>query len=453
MPENSPPPINRWNSQDYNQRSYSGVIVALVLAIVFHAGLFWYLKKIEFFKPAQTEDFDTQEFFVDQVVLDDVAEIAPVPETKQTIADFSEPEELIAELDDILPELKNQDIDIKTDIESPELSIEMSAPIKAGEEDGALDDILLSASSLNALEELGTGITDNTLADEGQIIIKQGSVEGELLDPNEVLDDAISKGLEGLSENGVMEGYNSLDELLSMSNINLAGARSALPSDLLFEYDSADLKSAARFGLMKLGMLIDRNPDMYCVLEGHTDTFGPDSYNKDLSQQRSQAVKSYLVDSLRLEGDNIIVRGYGKTVPLIGTGTVEEQAANRRVDILMRNEIPPVQKNKPTKSSPPKVTEVKQNTEQPTKKAVVVKAPKTPEPPKTTPVKENPPNRQAPPKKEVIQRAIVIDEQPTHPVKKAILVKPARDPNPPQRAIIIEEPENIAPRRAIPVNQ
>ncbi|NIP93610.1 MAG: OmpA family protein [Akkermansiaceae bacterium] len=103
------------------------------------------------------------------------------------------------------------------------------------------------------------------------------------------------------------------------------------------------MKQSARLGLMKLAILIDRNPEMYCVLEGHTDLFGTDGYNLELSRKRAQAVKDWLVKSLRLDGSHIIVRPFGRSRAKVLEGSREEQAVNRRVDILMRKQIPPEQ--------------------------------------------------------------------------------------------------------------
>ena len=87
-------------------------------------------------------------------------------------------------------------------------------------------------------------------------------------------------------------------------------------------------------------MLIDRNPSMYCWVEGHTDTFGGDALNESLSAKRSQAVKDWLVKSLQLEPKMIVIRSFGKTSPIVLTGSKEDQAPNRRVDIKMRKERP-----------------------------------------------------------------------------------------------------------------
>jgi hypothetical protein len=107
-------------------------------------------------------------------------------------------------------------------------------------------------------------------------------------------------------------------------------------SDLLFEYNSDVLRESARLSLMKVAMLIDRNPNLYCWIEGHTDLFGGDQFNLDLSRRRSAAVKNYMVGSLGMPESKMVIRGFGKSMPVVPDGTVEEQALNRRVEIKMR---------------------------------------------------------------------------------------------------------------------
>nr|WP_226894613.1 OmpA family protein [Luteolibacter marinus] len=195
-----------------------------------------------------------------------------------------------------------------------------------------------------------------------------------------------------------------------------------LPSDLLFEYDSAELRESARLGMMKLALIIDRNPNLYCWIEGHTDLFGADAYNQNLSKRRAAAVKDYLTGTLHLQDDKIATRGFGSTVPLVKTGSVEEQAPNRRVEIRMRRTPPPagepvVVKPKPAPPAPPE------------EKPVLVK------PMRALPV-EDPPA----PTGENAPRARPVETEPAPPKAQPI------EEDPP-RATEIEEPA----LRAVPV--
>ena len=91
---------------------------------------------------------------------------------------------------------------------------------------------------------------------------------------------------------GVPAGFSNLDELLSGSGqLGSGTAPILMPTDLLFDYDSANLRPGATASLQKLGRLIQRNPQSVFRVEGHTDSFGSDQYNMDLSQRRAETVK------------------------------------------------------------------------------------------------------------------------------------------------------------------
>jgi outer membrane protein OmpA-like peptidoglycan-associated protein len=135
-----------------------------------------------------------------------------------------------------------------------------------------------------------------------------------------------------------VKGFSNLDDLLGGGG-QLGGSTAPIlmPTDLLFEYGSDQLAEGARLSLMKLGFLIQKNPDSLFIVEGHTDSFGGEDFNLDLSLRRANAVVEWLRNSLRLGTDRIQAAGMGKTKPIVSTtGTVEEQGLNRRVEIKVR---------------------------------------------------------------------------------------------------------------------
>jgi OOP family OmpA-OmpF porin len=74
--------------------------------------------------------------------------------------------------------------------------------------------------------------------------------------------------------------------LLSQKGPLGSGTAIRLPSDPLYEYDSADLQPGAISELQKLATLIKRNPNAKFTIEGYSDTFGSAEYNYELSQRR-----------------------------------------------------------------------------------------------------------------------------------------------------------------------
>lgn len=136
---------------------------------------------------------------------------------------------------------------------------------------------------------------------------------------------------------GNKPGYSSLDELLSgTGKVTPQTAPILMPTDLLFEYDSAQLRPDAAQALEKLGTLIERNAGSSFRIEGHTDSFGSDQYNERLSLRRAEAVKEWLHGKMGIDASRITTSGLGKAHLLVpGTGTVGEQQLNRRVEIVI----------------------------------------------------------------------------------------------------------------------
>ena len=75
-------------------------------------------------------------------------------------------------------------------------------------------------------------------------------------------------------------------------------------------------------------------PDV--VIEGHTDSTGSEILNQQLSQQRAEAVKQYLVYNGTLPAGKIAAVGYGSTRPLASNATARGRAVNRRIDVIIK---------------------------------------------------------------------------------------------------------------------
>jgi outer membrane protein OmpA-like peptidoglycan-associated protein len=159
---------------------------------------------------------------------------------------------------------------------------------------------------------------------------------GELLAPDSLTGRAIVKA--GQLRGGDKPGFSNLDDLLAQTGpLSPGTAPILMPSDLLFEYGEYRLNPGAMAGLQKLGLLIRRNPQADFIIEGHTDSFGSDDSNMVLSQDRATMVKIWLVREMQIAPGRIETRGYGETRLIApGSGTVEEQQINRRVEIVIR---------------------------------------------------------------------------------------------------------------------
>ncbi len=83
--------------------------------------------------------------------------------------------------------------------------------------------------------------------------------------------------------------------------------------------------------LDKLAKIMQSNPTMEILIEGHTDIIGNVNDNLALSQKRVISVKEYLVKKGIAE-KRIQTKAYGGTKPLKTDGTDEDRQVNRRVE-------------------------------------------------------------------------------------------------------------------------
>ena len=71
-------------------------------------------------------------------------------------------------------------------------------------------------------------------------------------------------------------------------------------------------------------------------LTGHTDGTGAESGNRQLSIDRAQSVKLFLVEKCGFDPHKITVAGYGSTRPVCDEDTEEGRRCNRRVEVVFR---------------------------------------------------------------------------------------------------------------------
>ena len=108
-------------------------------------------------------------------------------------------------------------------------------------------------------------------------------------------------------------------------------------TDVLFDVNKADLKPGAQRSLDKLAQFLKEYPERTVSIEGFTDSTGSDQHNKQLSEQRAQAVRDALA-GMGVTGDRIVVRGYGEEYPVANNDTAAGRQLNRRVEIVLSDE-------------------------------------------------------------------------------------------------------------------
>ena len=89
--------------------------------------------------------------------------------------------------------------------------------------------------------------------------------------------------------------------------------------------------------LSKVQNAIKSFPKSTIVIEGHTDSYGSDEKNLELSQERASAVKQYILANMELETTKVMSFGYGETKPIANNESKEGRAKNRRIDLIIQN--------------------------------------------------------------------------------------------------------------------
>jgi outer membrane protein OmpA-like peptidoglycan-associated protein len=106
-------------------------------------------------------------------------------------------------------------------------------------------------------------------------------------------------------------------------------------NDVLFDYNSAGLRSASRSSLREMANVFEQYPNTTLAVEGFTDSTGSASYNERLSERRASSVANY-IESLGVNGSRVETIGYGESRPRATNNSASGRQLNRRVEIHVR---------------------------------------------------------------------------------------------------------------------
>jgi outer membrane protein OmpA-like peptidoglycan-associated protein len=109
------------------------------------------------------------------------------------------------------------------------------------------------------------------------------------------------------------------------------GINVTFDNGVLFGFDKSDLTSAAQSNIQELAQILNKYPDTYVRVEGHTDDKGTDAYNYGLSERRANSVANYLKQQ-GVAGNRIQTYWYGERQPKFPNDSEENRAKNRRCE-------------------------------------------------------------------------------------------------------------------------
>jgi outer membrane protein OmpA-like peptidoglycan-associated protein len=115
--------------------------------------------------------------------------------------------------------------------------------------------------------------------------------------------------------------------------VTVSGKRIVIRGKVHFGSRNARLRPDSGQLLDEIADLLLSRPEIKRVrIEGHTDSRGSSSANKRLSQQRAEAVRTYLIER-GVSSDRLEAVGYGASRPLVPNLGARNREKNRRVEL------------------------------------------------------------------------------------------------------------------------
>ncbi len=101
-------------------------------------------------------------------------------------------------------------------------------------------------------------------------------------------------------------------------------------NNIFFDTDKYEIKKISKPELNRIASFLEENPEIKITINGHTDNQGAESYNKELSTKRAQAVYKYLINS-GINEQRLKYLGFGQSKPIATNDTQEGRQKNRRI--------------------------------------------------------------------------------------------------------------------------
>ena len=107
-------------------------------------------------------------------------------------------------------------------------------------------------------------------------------------------------------------------------------------SNVYFVFAKHYLQTKSYTELDRLVRLLKANPDKKVEIAAHTDWIGSNADNLQLSKDRAEAARQYLI-AKGIDASRIIAKGYGETKPAASNNTAEGRQLNRRIEFTLLN--------------------------------------------------------------------------------------------------------------------
>ena len=126
---------------------------------------------------------------------------------------------------------------------------------------------------------------------------------------------------------------NLVNKTIELKNIAI-GSKIAL-RNIFFDHGKASLRTESNAELERLVKLMQDVPNLKIEISGHTDNTGSATINDVLSQQRAEAVVTYLKGK-GISAARLTAKGYGSNLPVAVNTSEEGRQMNRRTEFEIK---------------------------------------------------------------------------------------------------------------------
>jgi outer membrane protein OmpA-like peptidoglycan-associated protein len=110
---------------------------------------------------------------------------------------------------------------------------------------------------------------------------------------------------------------------------------------IFFKQSLAEIKPESTVQLERLRDVLNKYPNIYVRIEGHTDSNGKQASLDKLSRDRAQAIRAYLIRN-GIDAVRVAAIGRGDRKPIASNETQEGREANRRVEVVITRIMPTI---------------------------------------------------------------------------------------------------------------
>ncbi len=154
-------------------------------------------------------------------------------------------------------------------------------------------------------------------------------------DPDNDKDRILDKDDKCPNEPETYNGFEDEDGCPDKGRVIVRKGKLEILDKIYFETDKAIIKPISYPILDAIAATLKGNPQITEIeVQGHADERGDDDYNMRLTEARSQAVRTYLIDK-GLEGGRLQAHGYGETKPVCAEHNEDCWSRNRRVEFVI----------------------------------------------------------------------------------------------------------------------